>query len=56
VSSHSREIAEEVHQAQYLEVLTDMAYSQAQGRIAVAGSNRCVGSAHRLSSRDIFES
>ncbi|KAG1674427.1 hypothetical protein FOA52_012954 [Chlamydomonas sp. UWO 241] len=39
VSSHSREIAEEVHQAQYLEVLTDMAYSQAQGRIAVAGSN-----------------
>lgn len=39
VSTHSREIAEEVHQAQYLEVLTDMAYSAAQGRIALAGSN-----------------
>jgi len=39
VSSHSREIAEEVHQATLLDVLTDAAYSQAQGRIAVAGSN-----------------
>ena len=30
VSSHSREIAEEVHQATYLDALTDMAYSAAQ--------------------------
>eukprot|EP00955_Chlamydomonas_euryale_P088916 364424-Chlamydomonas_euryale.AAC.5 len=30
VSSHSREIAEEVHQATLLDVLTDAAYSQAQ--------------------------
>lgn len=39
VSSHSKEIAEEVHQGSYLEVLTDISYSQAQGRIVLAGSN-----------------
>lgn len=30
VSSHSREIAEEVHQAAYLDTLSDMSYSAAQ--------------------------
>ena len=30
VSSHSREIAEEVHQATYLDTLADMSYSAAQ--------------------------
>ena len=41
VSSHSKEIAEEIHQGQYLDLLTDMAYSAAQGRVAMAGGN-CV--------------
>ncbi|GAX77949.1 hypothetical protein CEUSTIGMA_g5391.t1 [Chlamydomonas eustigma] len=41
VSSHSREIAEEIHQAMYLDALSDMAYSPAQGRIALGGSH-CV--------------
>ncbi|MEW5304579.1 MAG: hypothetical protein WDW36_007181 [Sanguina aurantia] len=39
VSSHSREISEEVHSGRYLDLLTDVAYSPALGRIALAGSS-----------------
>ncbi|KXZ49298.1 hypothetical protein GPECTOR_22g892 [Gonium pectorale] len=41
VSSHSREISEEVHSGKYLDTLADVCHSAALGRIAVAGAN-CV--------------
>eukprot|EP00798_Chlamydomonas_sp_ICE-L_P012670 gene12669-15902_t len=39
VSSHSREIGEEVHGGKYLDSLTDMAYCPALGRIAMGGNS-----------------
>ncbi|GLC35581.1 hypothetical protein PLESTB_000191100 [Pleodorina starrii] len=41
VSSHSREISEEVHSGKYLDTLADVCHSPALGRVAVAGAN-CV--------------
>lgn len=41
VSSHSREISEEVHSGKYLDTLSDVAHCPALGRIAMGGAN-CV--------------
>ncbi|PNW73788.1 hypothetical protein CHLRE_13g572700v5 [Chlamydomonas reinhardtii] len=41
VSSHSREISEEVHSGKYLDTLTDVTYCASLGRVAMAGAN-CV--------------
>lgn len=40
VSTHSREISEEVHSGKYLDVLTDFAVCPALARIALAGANQ----------------
>mmetsp|Transcript_36982 Transcript_36982/g.82211 ORF Transcript_36982/g.82211 Transcript_36982/m.82211 type:complete len:1366 (+) Transcript_36982:300-4397(+) len=41
VSSHAREIAEEIHSGKYLDVLADVSYSPSLGRVALVGSS-CV--------------
>lgn len=39
VSSHSREISEEVHSGKYLDILSDVAHCPANNKIALGGAN-----------------